>query len=81
MRKVSAKLQARNELYSVQRKVFLEENPHCALCNGNATQIHHRRRRGIYTNDVAWFMACCASCHQKIEENGRWSRANGYIID
>lgn len=82
LKRVSAKQAAKNRLYAKQRIEYLQSHPVCEVCNSKpATQIHHRHRRGIYTNSVEFFLAVCFECHEKIETNGKWARANGYILD
>jgi hypothetical protein len=83
MRKVSAKQAKINVEYTKLRKVYLTENPRCQWpgCNAEATDIHHRGKRGKNTNVVELFMACCRPHHEEIEAHKGMARANGYIID
>ena len=77
--RVSKKHKINLAVYSDARKTYLLSNPYCELCNREATQIHHKKRRGNYLNDVSTFLAVCAFCHNIIESNGKWARQMGFL--
>lgn len=80
LRKVSKKQAARNDLYGKQRKEFLAAHPQCAVCGGQATQVHHKAGRGARTNDVSTFIAVCARCHDWIHfGNPAAAREQGFL--
>lgn len=60
--------------YSKLRKDFLEKNPLCQahlpdLCQGVATEIHHRAGKiGSLYCDVTNFLAICRPCHNYITQ-------------
>lgn len=79
---VSSKRAKELRLYAKLREKFLSENPMCQVCgNAQADQIHHMKKRGVYLNDVRFFLGVCAICHHRVESNPQWSRDNGYSLD
>ena len=68
--------------YKKLRERFLMVHPRCQCedCGYPASQIHHKGRRGLLYLVVKYFLACCSSCHAKIEVNGKWAVANGYTL-
>ncbi len=77
--RVSKKHKINLAVYSDTRKTYLLSNPYCEVCGCEATQIHHKKRRGSHLNDVSTFLAVCHLCHSKIESNGKWAREMGYL--
>jgi hypothetical protein len=77
---VSDKRRKLNEEYSKVRKEYLAEHPRCEICGQQATDIHHKKRRGKHLLAKDTFMACCRPCHNRIESNPGWARENGYLI-
>jgi hypothetical protein len=77
--------QKEDRLYSGMRLKFLEEHPVCQCgadgCTGVATEIHHRRGRGIWFLIVSTWLAVCHWCHVKIEREPHWAKQNGYSED
>ena len=59
-----------DRLYSQLRRKYLEENPFCKAglsgCTLKATEIHHRKGRGIWLLIVKFFLSVCHNCHTKI---------------
>lgn len=79
--RVSTKQAKINKAYTVLRKEFLRAKPNCAVCGGEATQVHHQIGRGIRTLDTSEWLPCCMSCHNDIEMNPEWAKENGYSKD
>lgn len=72
IKKLSVKRSTENKIYLTLRKVYLENNPMCAVqltdCTKVATEIHHSKKRtGFRLNDVLNFVAICRNCHIKVE--------------
>jgi len=76
---VSDKQLKRLALYRKERTTFLTENPRCQKCGDKATEIHHKKGRGIYTTDVSTFMSICRKCHTWVHMNPELSRGLGYL--
>jgi hypothetical protein len=82
LRRVSKKRQRSYIEYAKLRREYLENNPVCQCCGVNqATEVHHRRGRGIYLCDVRYFMAVDAGCHRLIEKKRTWAMNFGYSLD
>ena len=79
LNRVSKKHRAELAVYSGKRKAYLLSNPFCDICGVEATDIHHKARRGKNLNNVETWMPVCRQCHQYIESNGKWAREHGYI--
>ena len=79
---VSKKRQKEQKTYSTLSKAYLAIHPicECGGCFHLATQIHHRGRRGKNFLNDDLFMAVCSPCHEQIEANGNWARAQGYLL-
>ena len=56
MRQRSKKMQKIEAKYSQLRREFLAEYPLCQAalhkCTNNSTEVHHKKGRGIYHNDL-----------------------------
>lgn len=80
---VSDKMTKELAKYRRLRSQYLEATPTCEVrgCNRQATDIHHRRSRGIYLCDVEYFLAVCRPCHLKIESEVIWAKEQGYSVD
>ncbi len=74
----------RLKVYRELRDEYLKNNPYCEVkgCTKETTNLHHKAGRiGDNLTNVAYFMACCSTCHpKKIHENPKWARENGYLI-
>jgi hypothetical protein len=72
---VSDKQSKLNAGYAKLRKVFFSDpkNLSCKAqlhgCTYDATDVHHKKGRGIYLIDISTWLAVCRSCHHWIEEN------------
>jgi len=81
LKPVSEKLKKERKIYSRLRKQFLLENPRCAVFPWlKATEVHHKRGRGKYLNDVSTWLAVSHEGHRKIEENPEWAKEMGYSL-
>ena len=80
---VSDKMTKELAKYRRLRSQYLEATPNCEVrgCNRAATDIHHRRSRGIYLCVVEYFLAVCRPCHLKIESEVIWAKEQGYSVD
>lgn len=70
-----------NREYSQKRKEFLEENPICQVhnCGQKSDQVHHKKgRTGKLLTNKKYFLAVCGLCHDYIENNPLWAKAQGY---
>lgn len=82
LKRVSSKQAKRLREYTVVRREYLTEHPYCEICHAPATDIHHRKGRGIHTADPTWFLAVCRHCHDtRIHGDPRMAREKGWIID
>jgi len=43
-----------------------------------ATEVHHKRGRGKFLNDVSTWLAVSREGHERIEANPLWARDNGF---
>lgn len=81
----SKRLAKEGKLYTQLARKFLEENCYCQCaakgCTGHATQVHHKKGRGIWFLIVKYFMAVCDNCHKHIHNNDKESRENGWLLD
>ena len=80
---VSDKMTKELAKYRRLRSQYLEATPTCEVrgCNRGATDIHHKKSRGIYLCVVEYFLAVCRPCHQRIEMDVNWSKENGYSVN
>lgn len=83
IKSVSDKMTKELAKYRRLRSQYLEATPTCEVrgCNRTATDIHHRRSRGIYLCVVEYFLAVCRPCHLKIESEVIWAKEQGYSVD
>lgn len=81
LKPVSDKRSAENRKYLKIRRQFLQDNPYCQVCRHNfSNQVHHQRgKEGPWLTDVSEFLACCGTCHSRIEENREWAAEQGYL--
>ena len=73
MKQKSRKMQHIDAKYSKLRRVFLTDYPMCQAaltsCTQRSTDIHHKKGRGKYHNDVITWLSVCRTCHNWIELN------------
>lgn len=81
LKPVSDSRKKKNEEYFKVRKEYLEKvQGKCEVCSGQATDIHHKSKRGKNLSSSSTFMAVCRTCHTRIHDNPAWARENGYLI-
>lgn len=82
LRKVSKKMSKALVKYRELKYDFLHPSQTCQVClTRKATQIHHKKRRGKYLNDVSSWLPVCSQCHHTIESNPKWAMINGFTED
>jgi len=68
--------------YSEKRKKFLSEHPLCeanlGCCSGLASDVHHKKGRGVYLLDESTYLALCRACHIFIETNPDIAKSMGW---
>ena len=73
MRNKSRKMQYIDTKYRKLRKGYLTTYPMCQAalpdCSQKSTDIHHKKGRGKYHNDINTWLSVCRSCHNWIELN------------
>jgi hypothetical protein len=81
LRRVSKKHAKELATYRILRLAYISENPICEMqgCHKQATQIHHKAKRGKNLNAIDTWMALCLECHTKIEDNKSWARENNLL--
>jgi hypothetical protein len=71
MRQKSKKMQRIDAKYSQLRRGFLTDYPMCqaalSKCTNQSTDVHHKKGRGKYHNDVSTWLSVCRNCHNWIE--------------
>ncbi len=80
MNKVSERHSKELQQYSQARKEHFALNPYCAICDCDATDIHHMAKRGKNLCNKDTFLSTCRFCHTKIHDNPAWAREKGYIL-
>lgn len=81
LKPVSDSRKKKNEEYSKVRKEYLQQvGGRCEVCGGQATDIHHKSKRGKNLCAKDTFLALCRQCHTKIHDNPAWARENGYLV-
>jgi|TARA_B100000900_G_C20147032_1_gene540283 hypothetical protein len=73
IRNFSKKMQKANTAYKKLRGPYLLEHPICHAkihnCTIHATDVHHKKGRGVHYLDVNTWLPVCRNCHMWIEEN------------
>jgi hypothetical protein len=76
----SEKRKVLDKEYSKLRKAFLTENPKCAVFPDlPSDQVHHRKSRGKYLNDVSTWSAVSAEGHRWIHDNPKAAKERGLL--
>ena len=74
-------------LYSLRRKVFIENHPMCeahivGVCTGVSSECHHtysgKDRSQFFTDEKTW-IAICRNCHNWIHSNSKQARELGLL--
>jgi len=81
IKKVSDKRARQNQLYSVARRLFLEQNPNCAVYpSEKATEVHHiSGRRGEKLLDTTDWLAVSRRGHNWIHANPEEAEKKGWL--
>jgi hypothetical protein len=77
---VSDRRKELNKEYASVRREYLLSSSRCEVCGGEATDIHHKSKRGKNLSNKDTFMAVCRQCHTNIHDNPAWAREKGYLI-
>lgn len=81
LKALSGSRKAKNADYEkVKAEYFEEKNYQCEICNGQGTDLHHKKGRGKNLCKKESFMAVCRKCHTLIHDNPAWARENNYLI-
>jgi len=79
---VSKKRKTELDKYRKLRVDFLKENPRCAVdAIHEATDVHHKKGRGVLLNEVKYWLPVCRACHVLIEKNPLWAKEKGYSLN
>jgi hypothetical protein len=81
--KKSAKMKAKDAIYSKLRVIYLNAHPMCEIakpgCTGQATDVHHKSYRGANHNNLKTWMSACRHCHDWVHANPKESRKLGFL--
>jgi len=82
IKQVSNKKAKELSKYKRLRDEYMKVNSFCEVrgCSRKAVDLHHKISREFALLDIDVFMAVCRECHNKIEENDKWARDNGYKL-
>jgi hypothetical protein len=85
LRKVSARRQKEQKVYTDRRNTFMAENPTCMArlegCEAMATECHHSRgRAGKNYTDTSTFKALCGNCHHLVHAFPNKARELGLLF-
>jgi len=80
IRQRSKKLSREEALYRVESRDWYVAKC-CEHCGSDATEVHHKKGRGILLRVVEFWMAVCRECHQRIEREPNWAKRMGYSIN
>jgi len=73
MRNYSLKRQQENRRYTKLRLDYLKDHPYCEAevqcCGLLATDIHHKKGRGVLLNATQYWLAVCRTCHDWVESH------------
>jgi hypothetical protein len=68
---ISPQLRKKAKEYSDLRVLYLYRHALCEAklpnCRRIATDIHHKKGRGKYLNDITTWLPVCRNCHHRIE--------------
>ena len=84
MKQKSKKMQRIETEYRKLRIEYLNNYPMCQAalprCTHKSSEIHHKKGRGIYHNDVNTWLSVCRTCHNWIELNPIEAEELGFSI-
>ena len=81
--KFSDKMEKALKVYSLQRRLFLEDHPKCAVYpHLHATEVHHKKGRATIELllDEEFWLPVSRIAHHEIENNPHWARSMGYSL-
>ena len=80
----SDKLKEKEKEYKKLAKEVLKAIPTCQVatdgCTGAATELHHRKGRGVNLLVRKHLLPVCRNCHTRIENDPQWALDNNYSI-
>lgn len=63
------------------RTQFLHDNPLCAFCFREATELHHAAgRQGWRLLYGPWWRALCSACHSRVTTEPAWAVSVGLSL-
>jgi len=75
LKPVADKKQVEDSVYFQLRIEFLTTHPTCEArlpgCQCHATEVHHKKGRGVFYLVVSTWLAVCWKCHQWITEHSK----------
>ena len=79
--KTGDKLKEDLKIYHKAARIFLMQNPKCAICGQPATTVHHKAGRvGELLLDRSKWLQLCMEDHVKVTEDSAWAIENGYSV-
>jgi len=81
LKRRSKKKQVQDVEYTKLRRTFLLQHPVCEIFeNESATQVHHKKGRGIHYLDPSSWMAVSDRGHKFIHDNPKIAKEKGWLI-
>tara|TARA_R110002050_G_scaffold263555_1_gene404111 strand:- start:478 stop:744 length:267 start_codon:yes stop_codon:yes gene_type:complete len=85
MKQKSKKMQRIDTKYRKLRTGYLNDFPMCQAalpsCTNKSTDVHHKKGRGIYHNDITTWLSVCRTCHNWIELHPIEAEELGFSIN
>lgn len=82
IKQFSTKREIVNKEYIKNRTVYLQANPLCGArlldCTLVATDVHHKKGRGVFFLEQNTWLPVCRSCHQWIEIHPKEAKELGF---
>lgn len=82
--KFSKKMLEDLKIFRVLKKDYLKDHPICECgrngCKRKSKDLHHKKGRGIYLNDVRYFLALSRVCHSWVNENPKEAMELGLTV-
>lgn len=79
---ISDRKQKELVVYRKLRDEYMDRHPNCEICGTNRDlTLHHKKTREYHLCDVDVFMTLCFTCHNKVHDNDKWARDNGYLLN
>ena len=80
MRQKSKKMQKLDAKYSKLRRDYPLCQAALPKCTHKSTDVHHKKGRGIYHNNVSTWLSVCRTCHNWIELNPTEAEELGFSL-